>query len=143
VEGEGRNRPARAPIRLPATAHMPTAYSLRAPPSTAQQRLRLPPPPLPLCPAGGGAARRRRVVGVASASASPFDELYARGRPAHGPSKVSHRRLPRVHRPNDQPFSPKLNSSSWVVCNPWISFALILLFPCRKAAACNNFLFEI
>ncbi|AQK64285.1 hypothetical protein ZEAMMB73_Zm00001d013745 [Zea mays] len=68
---------------------MPTAYSLRAPPSTAQQRLRLPPPPLPLCPAGGGAARRRRVVGVASASASPFDELYARGRPAHGPSKKS------------------------------------------------------
>ncbi|NP_001140821.1 hypothetical protein Zm00014a_018524 [Zea mays] len=71
---------------------MPTAYSLRAPPSASQQRLRLPlpppPPPLPFCP-GGGAARRRRGVGVASASASPFDELHARGRPVHGPSKKS------------------------------------------------------
>jgi hypothetical protein len=92
-EAEGRQEsPARASIALPATAHMPTAYSLRAPPSASQQRLRLPlpppPPPLPFCP-GGGAARRRRGVGVASASASPFDELHARGRPVHGPSKVS------------------------------------------------------
>ncbi|XP_066362084.1 uncharacterized protein [Miscanthus floridulus] len=72
---------------------MPTAYSLRAPPSAAQQRLRLPlpppPPQLPFAPAGGGAARRRRVVGVAAASASPFDELHARGRPVHGHSKKS------------------------------------------------------
>ncbi|EER93827.1 hypothetical protein BDA96_01G177600 [Sorghum bicolor] len=72
---------------------MPTAYSLRAPPSAAQQRLRLPlpqpPPPLPFSPAGGGAARRRRAVGVAAASASPFDELHARGRPVRGPSKKS------------------------------------------------------
>ncbi|XP_066372815.1 uncharacterized protein [Miscanthus floridulus] len=72
---------------------MPTAYSLRAPPSAAQQRLRLPlpppPPPLPFSPAGGGAARRLRLVRVAAASASPFDELHARGRPVHGPSKKS------------------------------------------------------
>ncbi|CAN6287548.1 unnamed protein product [Urochloa humidicola] len=72
---------------------MPIAYSLRAPPSAAaqqqQQRLRLPlPPPLPFA-APGAAALRRRVVGVAAASASPFDELHARGRPVHGPSKKS------------------------------------------------------
>jgi hypothetical protein len=70
--------------------HMPIAYSLRAPPSAAQQRLRLLPPPPPPPPfAAAGAARRRRGVGVAAASASPFDELHARGRPVHGPSKVS------------------------------------------------------
>lgn len=123
-EAEGRQEsPRPAPpappqsVRLPRRrAHMPTAYSLRAPPSAAQQRLRLPlpqpPPPLPFSPAGGGAARRRRAVGVAAASASPFDELHARGRPVRGPSKVS-LRLPRGHRPNDQPlfFLPKLNSS--------------------------------
>ncbi|KAJ1294575.1 hypothetical protein BS78_01G155500 [Paspalum vaginatum] len=74
---------------------MPIAYSLRAPPSAPQQRLRLPPPPPPpppptFAPPGGGlAARRRRAVGVAAASASPFDELHARGRPVRGPSKKS------------------------------------------------------
>ncbi|CAN6282275.1 unnamed protein product [Urochloa humidicola] len=73
---------------------MPIAYSIRAPPSAAaaQQRLRLPlPPPLPFAaqPGAGAAAQRRRVVGVAAASASPFDELHARGRPVHGPSKKS------------------------------------------------------
>ncbi|KAL6599628.1 hypothetical protein ACP70R_045765 [Stipagrostis hirtigluma subsp. patula] len=70
---------------------MPIASCLRAPlaassaaqPQPQPQRLRLPLlPPLP------GAARRRRV-GVAAASASPFDELHARGRPLHGPSKKS------------------------------------------------------
>ena len=75
---------------------MPIAYSLRAPPSAAQQRLRLPPPPPPFAaaPLDAGAARRRRAVGVASASASPFDELNARGRPVHGPSKVSQPTVP-------------------------------------------------
>jgi hypothetical protein len=72
---------------------MPIAYSLRAPPSATQQRLRLPPPPPPppfvAAPPDAGAARRRRAVGVAAASASPFDELHARGRPVHGPSKKS------------------------------------------------------
>ncbi|WVZ59816.1 hypothetical protein U9M48_009911 [Paspalum notatum var. saurae] len=73
---------------------MPIAYSLRAPPSGSapqQQRLRLPPPPPPPPPAfaAGVAARRRRAVGVAAASASPFDELHARGRPVRGPSKKS------------------------------------------------------
>ncbi|CAL4943184.1 unnamed protein product [Urochloa decumbens] len=75
---------------------MPIAYIIRAPPSAAaaqqqQQRLRLPPPPLPFAaPTGAGvAAQRRRFVGVAAASASPFDELHARGRPVHGPSKKS------------------------------------------------------
>nr|CAB3504876.1 unnamed protein product [Digitaria exilis] len=71
---------------------MPIAYSLRAPPSAAQQGLRLPPPPPPFAAAAqpdAGAARRRRLVGVAAASASPFDELHARGRPVRGPSKKS------------------------------------------------------
>ncbi|CAN6304338.1 unnamed protein product [Urochloa humidicola] len=76
---------------------MPIAYSIRVPPSAAaaaQQRLRLPlppPPSLPFAaqPGAGVAAQRRRVVGVAAASASPFDELHARGRPVHGPSKKS------------------------------------------------------
>ncbi|XP_062211786.1 uncharacterized protein LOC133912864 [Phragmites australis] len=66
---------------------MPIASCLRAPPaaSSAAQRLRLPPPPPPFAAALPGGARRRRVR-VASASASPFDELHARGRPVHGPS---------------------------------------------------------
>ncbi|KAG8062734.1 hypothetical protein GUJ93_ZPchr0003g17091 [Zizania palustris] len=80
---------------------MPTASCLRPPlphsssahaPAPAAQRLRvLLPPQLPVGLAGGSWQPRRRlaVVGVAAASASPFDELYARGRPAHGPSKKS------------------------------------------------------
>ncbi|CAM0875912.1 unnamed protein product [Alopecurus aequalis] len=62
--------------------------------SSAAGRLRFPPPPPPakLYPAGlaiGSWRRRLAGVGVAAASASPFDELYARGRPVHGPSKKS------------------------------------------------------
>ena len=96
---------------------MPIAYSLRAPPSAAQQRLRLPPPPQPFAtpPLDAGAARRRRAVGVAAASASPFDELHARGRPVHGPSKVSQPPHPiclgRIAPAAYPPFPPKLNSS--------------------------------
>jgi len=41
---------------------------------------------------GGG--RVPLAVGVAAASASPFDELHARGRPVHGPSKVSQPTVP-------------------------------------------------
>ncbi|XP_006650280.2 uncharacterized protein LOC102722752 [Oryza brachyantha] len=79
---------------------MPTASCLRPPLPHASssataalaQRLRLPPPP-PTTQPFQAALRlpRRRLagVGVAAASASPFDELYARGRPAHGSSKKS------------------------------------------------------
>ncbi|KAK3150023.1 hypothetical protein QOZ80_3AG0226540 [Eleusine coracana subsp. coracana] len=70
---------------------MPIASCLRA--SSAASRHRLPPPPpAPLSFAAalpGGACRRRKAVGVAAASASPFDELHARGRPVHEPSKKS------------------------------------------------------
>ncbi|KAE8802942.1 hypothetical protein D1007_21297 [Hordeum vulgare] len=74
---------------------MPTASCLRPPPrSSAAARLRFPPPPPPaqLYPAGlaiGSWRRRLAGVGVAAASASPFDELYARGRPIDGASKKS------------------------------------------------------
>ncbi|XP_062215203.1 uncharacterized protein LOC133915858 isoform X2 [Phragmites australis] len=69
---------------------MAIASCLRAPPaaSSAAQRLRIPPPLPPFAAALPGGARRRRV-GVVAASASPFDELHARGRPVHGPSKKS------------------------------------------------------
>ncbi|VAH94293.1 unnamed protein product [Triticum turgidum subsp. durum] len=68
---------------------MPTASCLRPPlrsGRSAAAGLRFPPP------AGlaiGSWRRRLAGVGVAAASASPFDELYARGRPIHGPSKKS------------------------------------------------------
>ncbi|TVU46180.1 hypothetical protein EJB05_05699 [Eragrostis curvula] len=70
---------------------MPIASCIRAS-SAAHPRLRLPPPPAPppfAAAALPGGARRRKAVGVAAASASPFDELHARGRPVHGPSKKS------------------------------------------------------
>ncbi|KAM0838481.1 hypothetical protein ACQ4PT_060943 [Festuca glaucescens] len=74
---------------------MPTASCPRPPlRGSAAGRLRFPPPPPPaqLYPAGlaiGSWRRRLAGVGVAAASASPFDELYARGRPVHGPSRKS------------------------------------------------------
>uniref|UniRef100_A0ACD5WCC0 Uncharacterized protein n=1 Tax=Avena sativa TaxID=4498 RepID=A0ACD5WCC0_AVESA len=74
---------------------MPTAPCPRPPlRSSAAGRLRFPPPPAPaqLYPAGlaiGSWRRRLAGVGVAAASASPFDELFARGRPVQGPSKKS------------------------------------------------------
>ncbi|XP_052150565.1 uncharacterized protein LOC127768936 isoform X3 [Oryza glaberrima] len=79
---------------------MPTASCLRPPlphsSASAARGLRvpLPPPPPPqqqqLFQAALRLPRRRFAgVGVVAASASPFDELYARGRPAHGSSKKS------------------------------------------------------
>ncbi|EEC75721.1 hypothetical protein OsI_12571 [Oryza sativa Indica Group] len=77
---------------------MPTASCLRPPlphsSASAARGLRvpLPPPPPPqqqqLFQAALRLPRRRFAgVGVVAASASLFDELYARGRPAHGSSK--------------------------------------------------------
>uniref|UniRef100_R7W523 Uncharacterized protein n=1 Tax=Aegilops tauschii TaxID=37682 RepID=R7W523_AEGTA len=76
---------------------MPTASCLRPPlrsGRSAAARLGFPPPPPPaqLYPAGlaiGSWRRRLAGGGARAASASPFDELYARGRPMHGPSKKS------------------------------------------------------
>lgn len=83
---------------------MPTASCLRPPlphssaSASAARGLRvpLPSPPPPaqqqqqLFQAALRLPRRRLAgVGVVAASASPFDELYARGRPAHGSSKKS------------------------------------------------------
>jgi hypothetical protein len=68
----------------------------------------LPPPPPPpqqqLFQAALRLPRRRLAgVGVVAASASPFDELYARGRPAHGSSKVVIFPLPWSYRPPSVP----------------------------------------
>ncbi|XP_052150564.1 uncharacterized protein LOC127768936 isoform X2 [Oryza glaberrima] len=86
---------------------MPTASCLRPPlphssaaasaSASAARGLRVPlpsPPPQQqqqqLFQAALRLPRRRLAgVGVVAASASPFDELYARGRPAHGSSKKS------------------------------------------------------
>lgn len=88
---------------------MPTASCLRPPlphsSASAARGLRvpLPSPPPPaqqqqqLFQAALRLPRRRFAgVGVVAASASLFDELYARGRPAHGSSKVVSPPLPQL-----------------------------------------------
>lgn len=99
---------------------MPTASCLRPPlphssaSASAARGLRvpLPSPPPPaqqqqqLFQAALRLPRRRLAgVGVVAASASPFDELYARGRPAHGSSKVVIFPLPVPPIPIPSPWS--------------------------------------
>ncbi|KAL6877551.1 hypothetical protein ACP4OV_012766 [Aristida adscensionis] len=66
---------------------MPVASYPRAPPSTAAQ-------PLFVTALAGGACRRS--VRVAAAAGSPLDELCARGRPVHGPSRGQIRYKPNI-----------------------------------------------